>query len=935
MAATTPAHKSVHWGAADANVYSDFGSPSSLCSDDSTVSTSSLQYVNSQLVAHGFAPGPNGISLDGLGARDIDKAVKCFLGLLGQRIKDMSRTEQLTTELRTLRYDHERMVSMYKTASDSAANFEREVNTQKSRVSAITKALKSTESAHKHTSAELSRTRGALQAVRAAHQMELKKKEKELEKMVERWQKISDNQVKLGTVGSGMRFSGSAVNASVQDSVGMVAKGTNFLEVSLEQAEKAREQLGKEMLALRVLLLKAVNEVRNVIFELRRESPEQESPAPMILQELFVVFPPDFTTTTLYSNLGILRKLVDELSPSIPSTLSSSATIASSHTLEEEEAGGFCGNSLNTGLTVFLLDNSQERIASQDAEFKAPFDCVADGPQNPSTLAIHSEHEEYATLRKELEEDRRKCNEAMARLGEERLRVEAETRRYSEEEKPAELSTLLEESEEETEFKISLSKPRSKARSLKVSSSPRRPQSPSRKFQISVGAGKAARRPRLTNARLSMFSGVEPAFETEVIPPAILVGAAPSSPPPPLMGSGAIGGALLPNSFVLPPPSPFASIPPPKLDLLSSDTLSLAVPLFPSSSVDPLATAASPVLTSDNDPSPFAESPSLYPPPTSPSVVQQTPLQGAFSRPFPFPVAKPLVTHMVHAYSPVRPSPLSRILMLGNSPDSPSNNVDGMGRESEALVESDDSEEREEHCMGDMLETELFPVISASSSEEVVVVEETLAQQLGIPDSPPESHPVVFRKPGGSPTREKKARIGEKKRVPSSGAKTTATSTSTMVKVTKTKTRTVSVPSSSKPPPPRPPVTRPPSGTSTATTKLKPAATTGGTSVGKIKASTSSSSSVVPSKSAGGAGGVGEVEKENDTDASRIREVKGTSSNGLWKVVPPSVPVLGKGGGGGGGGGGPRRVPVDSAEAPPLGFGRGKRVSSKLEIEKL
>jgi hypothetical protein len=37
----------------------------------------------------------------------------------------------------------------------------------------------------------------------------------------------------------------------------------------------------------------------------------------------------------------------------------------------------------------------------------------------------------------------------------------------------------------------------------------------------------------------------------------------------------------------------------------------------------------------------------------------------------PFPVAKPLVSHMIHAYSPVKPSPLSRILMLSNSPNTP------------------------------------------------------------------------------------------------------------------------------------------------------------------------------------------------------------------------------------------------------------------------
>lgn len=77
----TPARKLVHWNSASPG-YSDIESPS--C-DDSIVSTSSLQYVNSQLVAHGFAPAP-GIDLEGLSKGDMDRAVKCLLDLLSQRL---------------------------------------------------------------------------------------------------------------------------------------------------------------------------------------------------------------------------------------------------------------------------------------------------------------------------------------------------------------------------------------------------------------------------------------------------------------------------------------------------------------------------------------------------------------------------------------------------------------------------------------------------------------------------------------------------------------------------------------------------------------------------------------------------------------------------------------------------------------------------------
>ena len=47
--------------------------------------TSSLQYLNSQLVAHGFAHNP-GISLDGLSTSNMESAVKVLLSLVNQRV---------------------------------------------------------------------------------------------------------------------------------------------------------------------------------------------------------------------------------------------------------------------------------------------------------------------------------------------------------------------------------------------------------------------------------------------------------------------------------------------------------------------------------------------------------------------------------------------------------------------------------------------------------------------------------------------------------------------------------------------------------------------------------------------------------------------------------------------------------------------------------
>lgn len=80
MAATPK--KLVHW-ALDMS-FSGFGSPFSDASSESN-STSSLQYINSQLIAHGFTHSP-GLSLDGLSKDDSDRVVKCLLGMLTQRV---------------------------------------------------------------------------------------------------------------------------------------------------------------------------------------------------------------------------------------------------------------------------------------------------------------------------------------------------------------------------------------------------------------------------------------------------------------------------------------------------------------------------------------------------------------------------------------------------------------------------------------------------------------------------------------------------------------------------------------------------------------------------------------------------------------------------------------------------------------------------------
>lgn len=80
--------KLVHW-ALDPSL-SDFGSPFSEGSSSNTDSSSSLQYINSQLISHGFTHKP-GLSLDGTSKEEADRAVKCLLAMLSQRIVSFLR----------------------------------------------------------------------------------------------------------------------------------------------------------------------------------------------------------------------------------------------------------------------------------------------------------------------------------------------------------------------------------------------------------------------------------------------------------------------------------------------------------------------------------------------------------------------------------------------------------------------------------------------------------------------------------------------------------------------------------------------------------------------------------------------------------------------------------------------------------------------------
>jgi len=95
--------------------------------------------------------------------------------------------------------------------------------------------------------------------------------------MSEKWQKIADVQTKLGATASGLKFKASSSNAMVVEGGAasqMYGKGKGLLETALDDAEKAREQLGKDNLGLKAIILQVANELHRVLDGLKQVKSE-------------------------------------------------------------------------------------------------------------------------------------------------------------------------------------------------------------------------------------------------------------------------------------------------------------------------------------------------------------------------------------------------------------------------------------------------------------------------------------------------------------------------------------------------------------------------------------------------------------------------------------------------------------------------------------
>ncbi|KAI0255469.1 Afadin and alpha-actinin-binding-domain-containing protein [Lactifluus subvellereus] len=614
MAATTPAPKNtVHW--APSPILSPHTDTSSVTTASSISSTSTLQYINSQLISHGFAVTP-GLCLDGLSSADAEALTKCLLSMLSQRVEDMTRAEELTTKLRTLSYDYERLRTMYDSSKETADLAEREAAAARAKLTTANRAQQQAETANKQTMADLQRARSSLQALRATHVAELKKRDKEIEAMRERWSKLADSQLKIGNLPSGMSIQPANALALGEDAkVALLGKGLK--EAALEEAEKACALLRDENGELRGLLVDTANAVRKILHKAVSADPDDlEFLPPLVTTDLFPLGAPDTAFERFSALLTALRDALTTLRASeAPATTTpgsdlkqhiSLADLAKKAAESDAKAHKWEVEELRTTIAVLRDElkkaNAATAPASQVQLESVPtvYDNLAshlpptDGLEIQHELVVgHSEAEQAATDPSD-EPSSRKA-ELLSTAS-----VPARGKRPAPAPQPG-------------PSRLSPRKTRSKSKAkLAHTSKPAR---------SSASAKRSAPGPRM---KRQTSKRVEASFETEVIPASV-----PTS--------------LLPTSFVLPPPLPESRLPPHPASFLAPS----APLLFPSTT------------------------PPLPPPPpqiSSSSTAEGTQemVSGA-PMPKPFPIAKPLAR--AHAYSPAKPSPLSRILMLAASPD--------------------------------------------------------------------------------------------------------------------------------------------------------------------------------------------------------------------------------------------------------------------------
>ncbi|KAH7335616.1 Afadin and alpha-actinin-binding-domain-containing protein [Rhizoctonia solani] len=423
MATTqTPERRGVRWAFDVAN--SPFGGTAEPSTPET--STSSLAYVNSQIIAHGFARMP--LDLSELGREEQNRVVKCVLGMLSQRVDDMSRAEDLSSRLRTVSYEHERLSNMLRAAKNEVLQAEREAEAAKTKANSLIKDLSAASTSHNRTSTQLAQSTSAVAALRAASTADTRKREQDVARLKERWQRLAAEQAKLGTVGSGMVCSNWAVAVNEQY-VGMRAEGEEAAEGAMRDAIEARERLAETNDEFREVLVKGLRE---------KEVPEVKLPTPASL----------FTPPAIEDDAGpalnayrALRDLIQQLA-SAGSTHSPDKEIAA----REAERAKQEQHRLEIRGWEEKVEKLEREMAKLKGELAASNDfceksrlliaqMVNDKKEQEKNVEEHNVGEANTLIeqRQQLEEERAKFTDAAIRLARERSDFEVERLALAEE----------------------------------------------------------------------------------------------------------------------------------------------------------------------------------------------------------------------------------------------------------------------------------------------------------------------------------------------------------------------------------------------------------------------------------------------------------------------------------------------------------------------
>jgi hypothetical protein len=406
----------------------------------------------------------------------------------------------------------------------------------------------------------------------------------------------------------------------------------------------------------------------------------------------------------------------------------------------------------------------------------------------------------------QLAQERARLTESAVKLGNDRTRLEQERIAFLEEKRSWQVTQMLQElppTPAVAEPEPLASSPR-KHRRARGHASPRKARSrspvktaqlPSVRSPVKALSPAKKKRGARRSSLLASIGGLNispqkrgvaaPSFETEVMLPPL-----PSAYPVagPSTGVGTIAeskGPLLASSFVLPPPSPMAKIP------------SRAVPAAAPAPVRPPKQLTFPPIE------PVAAAPPVVAAPKS--IVPVAPPAASSSNTLAVPQtpgARPFASRAIaHAYSPAKPSPLSRILMLANSPPSPP-----------ALSTLAETDEEDMSNGPEVSPTPAPPVFTQPRGKP----QPSLAAELELADLDMDADPVLREKPKNAESRraagqeKEKGRPVQTTRPPSrvQSSKAGATEKENVAKRTTMKagatsaptTRTSKPPSSAKPP---------------------------------------------------------------------------------------------------------------------------------------